>query len=336
LFFLLGPSGSGKTTLLRCLAGFQMPDEGTISIDGQDITRVPPHLRGTAMVFQSYALWPHMTLRENVAFGLEVRRLSREEIRRRTDEALAQVQLLDRADARPAQLSGGQQQRIALARALVVQPRCLLLDEPLSNLDARLREDMRVEIRRICKGAGITAIYVTHDQKEALSMADRLAVLNQGRVEQVGRPAELYGSPVNRFVAGFIGETNFIPGHIERADGETLVVRTRLGLLRARRRGVVRAQPADPITLSIRPECLRLDPAPAGAANMLEGQIRSTAYLGEVARHEIEVNATAGSGEAGPGTLTVFEIRPARGAPENGPVPVRLWVEATDVHALDR
>jgi ABC-type Fe3+/spermidine/putrescine transport system ATPase subunit len=177
LFFLLGPSGCGKTTLLRCVAGFHQPEAGAIRIGDREVTHLPPHRRDTGMVFQSYALWPHLTVAENVAFGLEMRKVRRPEIRRRVAEALARVHMADRAASRPNQLSGGQQQRVALARALVIEPQCLLLDEPLSNLDAKLRLEMRVEIRRICKQAGLTAIYVTHDQKEALSVADRLAVL---------------------------------------------------------------------------------------------------------------------------------------------------------------
>ena len=170
IFFLLGPSGCGKTTLLRCIAGFYRPDNGRIFIGDQDATELAPHERETGMVFQSYALWPHMTVRENVAFGLDLRQVPREELRRRVDDALAMVKMTDRADYKPPQLSGGQQQRVALARALVIRPRCLLLDEPLSNLDAKLRLEMRTEIRRICKDVGLTAIYVTHDQKEALSI----------------------------------------------------------------------------------------------------------------------------------------------------------------------
>ena len=194
LFFLLGPSGCGKTTLLRHIAGFYTPDEGRILIGDEDVTNVPPHRRDTGMVFQSYALWPHMTLAENVAFGLRMRGVGKAETAERVRKALAAVKMEDKASRKPNQLSGGQQQRVALARALVVQPRCLLLDEPLSNLDAKLRLEMRGEIRRICKEAGLTAVYVTHDQKEALSIADRLAVMQAGRLEQVGAPLEAQAS----------------------------------------------------------------------------------------------------------------------------------------------
>ena len=220
LFFLLGPSGCGKTTLLRCIAGFCIPDSGAIRIGDVDISNLPPHERDTGMVFQSYALWPHMTVSENVAFGLELRKISADERKRRVAEALEMVRMTDRSDHKPNELSGGQQQRVALARALIIRPQCLLLDEPLSNLDAKLRLEMRTEIRRICKQARLTAIYVTHDQKESLSIADRLAILDKGRIRQCGKPQEVYLRPNSRFVANFIGETNFIEGAVQRvADG---------------------------------------------------------------------------------------------------------------------
>lgn len=235
LFFLLGPSGCGKTTLLRHLAGFLVPDAGAIWFGDQDVTQLPPHRRGTAMMFQSYALWPHLSVAGNIAFGLEERRLSRAEIAARVDEALALVQLGGLGERRIQQLSGGQQQRVALARALVVRPRCLLLDEPLSNLDARLRLEMRVEIRRICKEFGLTAVYVTHDQAEALSMADRLAVMVAGRLAQVGTPREVYRRPLDRRVAAFIGETNLLPARVLARDAGTGVAmaETPAGRLRA-------------------------------------------------------------------------------------------------------
>ncbi|HVU38773.1 MAG TPA: ABC transporter ATP-binding protein, partial [Opitutales bacterium] len=207
LFFLLGPSAAGKTTLLRCLAGLETPDEGRILFGGEDVTRVEPHLRQTGMVFQNYALWPHLNVADNVGFGLKQQRCPRDEIAERVTAALAAVRLEGQENTRIHQLSGGQQQRVALARALVTQPRCLLLDEPLSNLDARLRHELRGEIRRVCKESGLTAIYVTHDQKEALALADRIAVLAAGRIRQVGAPREIYRRPCDRFVADFIGET---------------------------------------------------------------------------------------------------------------------------------
>src|SRR5476649_1227007 len=204
LFFLLGPSGCGKTTLLRSLAGFYIPDEGKIFFGDEDVTRLAPHKRNTGMMFQSYALWPHMSVAQNVAFGLEERKVARPEITRRVGEALESVHMEAYAERRPNQLSGGQQQRVALARALVIRPRCLLLDEPLSNLDARLRLEMRAEIRRVCKEFKLTTVYVTHDQKEALSIADRMAILDSGHILQVGTPREVYKRPNCKTVANFI------------------------------------------------------------------------------------------------------------------------------------
>jgi len=207
-FFLLGPSGCGKTTLLRMIAGFLEPTSGHVHFGDKEVTRLPAERRDTAMVFQSYALWPHMTVAENVGFGLDVRSVGGSDKDTRVKEALHTVGLSHLADRRIPALSGGQQQRVALARAIVVRPQVLLLDEPLSNLDAKLRVQMRSELRRICKDAGLTAIYVTHDQKEALSMAARIAVLHEGILQQVGTPREVYSHPANRFVADFIGESN--------------------------------------------------------------------------------------------------------------------------------
>jgi len=291
LFFLLGPSGCGKTTLLRCLAGFHIPEEGEIRMGGEDVTRLPAHRRNTGMMFQSYALWPHLTVAENVAFGLEERRVPKAEIRARVGAALEAVRLGDMGGRSPNELSGGQQQRVALARALVVRPRCLLLDEPLSNLDARLRLEMRAEIRRVCKESGLTAIYVTHDQKEALSIADRMAVLDAGRVLQVGAPREIYRRPVDRVVAAFIGESNFIEGEIVAAQGVRATVDTRLG----RFAGVLTRlageapQRGTKVTLSIRPEALQLDAAIVGDNNRIVGSIVEATYLGEAAQYGFAV-----------------------------------------------
>src|SRR5882672_6004613 len=229
LFFLLGPSGCGKTTLLRSMAGFYIPEEGTIRFGDEDVTRLAPHRRNTGMMFQSYALWPHMTVAENVAFGLEERKVAKEEIKRRVGEALESVRMGPYAERRPNQLSGGQQQRVALARALVIRPRCLLLDEPLSNLDAKLRLEMRSEIRRVCKEFKLTTVYVTHDQKEALSISDRMAILESGRILQVGTPREIYRRPARKTVAHFIGETDFLPGRVLGRSGGYLMVETAVG-----------------------------------------------------------------------------------------------------------
>jgi len=308
LFFLLGPSGCGKTTLLRHIAGFYTPNEGVIRIGGEDVTHIPPHRRDTGMVFQSYALWPHMTIAENVAFGLQMRRTPKAEIDRRVRDALAAVKMEARAKSRPNQLSGGQQQRIALARALVVQPRCLLLDEPLSNLDAKLRLEMRIEIRRICKAAGLTAVYVTHDQKEALSIADRLAVMRDGHIEQVGTPLEVYRRPKNTFVAAFIGETNFLPPGF---FGDALDA------------------PASG-RLSVRPETIRFGEPPAGEAALpFAGTLHGTVYLGETAQHLMDVTDPDGARR----TITVFQLNPERIARDE-PRHVTAWVHRSDVVVL--
>jgi iron(III) transport system ATP-binding protein len=220
-FAFLGPSGSGKTTLLRLIAGFGRPASGRIVIDGRDIVDLPPWSRNVGMVFQNYALWPHMTVARNVAFGLERRRVSRAKIDERVHAVLELVGLADFAHRRPAQLSGGQQQRVALARTLVIEPQVLLLDEPLSNLDAKLRVEMRSELKSLQSKLGITTIYVTHDQEEANAVADRLAVLDRGRIQQIGTPLELYDHPANRFVAGFLGTDNLIDGTV--AENGTFV-----------------------------------------------------------------------------------------------------------------
>lgn len=305
LFFLLGPSGCGKTTLLRAIAGFCKPDAGRIWIGDRDVTEVPAYLRDTGMVFQSYALWPHMTVRQNVAFGLELRGLSRAEIRQRVDDMLAIVHLTDRAEHRPAQLSGGQQQRVALARAAVIQPQCLLLDEPLSNLDARLRMEMRGEIRRICKQAGLTAIYVTHDQKEALSIADRLAVLNVGRICQVGAPQEVYARPTSRFVASFIGETNLLAGRLESIENSRARVDTLMGPVECSALSTPALAVGAKVAVSVRPESIRLGAGPAGTINAFPATLRMTNYLGEVAQHQLDVRGPGGAVE-----LRAFEVQP--------------------------
>ena len=223
LFFILGPSGCGKTTLLRLVAGFDEPDGGRILFGERDITDTPPEKRNTGMVFQNYALWPHMNVAQNVSFGLEMHRIPRQERTARIDRALAMVQMADYAGHLPGQLSGGQQQRIALARALVFEPDLVLLDEPLSNLDARLRIEMRRQIKLLHEQLGRTMIYVTHDQTEALSMADRVAVMHAGKISQVGTPRELYDRPANAFIANFIGEANMLPGRSRLRDGRLIV-----------------------------------------------------------------------------------------------------------------
>ncbi len=326
LFFLLGPSGCGKTTLLRAIAGFNEPDGGQILIGDRDVTKLPPHKRDTGMVFQSYALWPHMSVAQNVAFGLEMRKLGKAETQKRVQEALEMVKMSDRATHKPNQLSGGQQQRVALARALVIHPQCLLLDEPLSNLDAKLRLEMRTEIRRICKEAGLTAIYVTHDQKEALSVADRLAVLNGGVVEQCGAPREVYRRPVSMFVASFIGETNFIPGVFRGGEGERVTIDTELGTF-VSTAPISGVKNGDAVTISLRPETLRLDEASASAPNQLDGIVHDSVYLGEVAQHQVRVGGEKAM------NLKVFDLNP-RIIARDGEEAARVWVDPSDVVVL--
>src|SRR5689334_4859588 len=231
LLLLLGPSGCGKSTLLRAIAGFVVPDQGTIRFGDEEVAHLPPHRRNTGMVFQSFALWPHLSVGENVAFGLRERKVGKSEIARRVEESLEAVRMGERANRRIDQLSGGEQQRVALARALVIRPNCLLLDEPLSNLDAALRHSMRDEIRRICKEFRLTAVYVTHDQKEALAVADRIAVMKGGRILQIDTPLEVYRRPLSRAVAAFIGETNLLSGTVVDARSEEVRVRTAVGEL---------------------------------------------------------------------------------------------------------
>ncbi len=292
LFFLLGPSGCGKTTLLRHIAGFYQPDAGSIFFGEDNVTRLPAHKRGTGMMFQSYALWPHLNVAQNVAFGLEERNRPKDEIEDRVGKALELVKLGGLGARRISQLSGGQQQRVALARALVVRPRCLLLDEPLSNLDAKLRHEMRSEIRRICKEFGLTGIYVTHDRDEALSMADRLAVMEGGRIAQIGTPQDVYRDPASRMVAEFIGETNFIPAKVRGASSEAgfFEVETSFGPLRARtHREDWHPAPGTEVTLSVRPEALTFGHV-LESTNRFPGNITDTTYLGSTVQYEFQIS----------------------------------------------
>lgn len=331
LFFLLGPSGCGKTTLLRCIAGFNEPDSGQVFIGERDVTRVPPHERDTGMVFQSYALWPHMTVAENVAFGLEMRKINKTEIKQRVAEALEMVQMTDRGGYKPNQLSGGQQQRVALARALVVKPTCLLLDEPLSNLDAKLRLEMRSEIRRICKSSGLTAVYVTHDQNEALSIADRLVVLNHGHIQQLGTPQQVYRQPGNRFVAEFIGESNFINGEVKAINEDRLVVTTAAGDIVNCREVGQEFSINQKVILSIRPEAIRFGTPPPGIGNVFNGLVHDTLYLGEMAQHQ--VNIAINNRQDTVLTLKVFELNPKMYARDQAQQ-ATLWFAPEDVSVL--
>jgi iron(III) transport system ATP-binding protein len=285
LFFMLGPSGCGKTTLLRLIAGFYEPDGGSILFGDKDITTLPPEKRNAGMVFQNYALWPHMNVSENVSFGLEMHRVPISERQSRIDKALAMVQMSDYAGHLPSQLSGGQQQRIALARALVFEPDIVLLDEPLSNLDAKLRLEMRQQIRRLHDELGLTMIYVTHDQTEALSMADRVAVMQSGKVSQIGSPRELYDRPANSFIAGFIGEANILAGHSRPMEGRVLV-KTVAGEIESTifGKGLGTGQA---VHCCIRPENLRLVAESAAGDNVISGTLVGTGYLGSHEQHFI-------------------------------------------------
>jgi putative spermidine/putrescine transport system ATP-binding protein len=261
-FTMLGPSGSGKTTTLRVIAGFERPDEGTVELGGKDVSELPPYARDVNTVFQDYALFPHMTVQENVEYGLRVKKVARGERRRRAGEALTLVQLDGYGGRKPAQLSGGQRQRVALARAIVNRPQALLLDEPLGALDLKLRQELQVELKRIQQELGITFVYVTHDQEEALTMSDRLAVFNQGKIEQIGAPAEVYEHPASEFIAGFIGVSNVL----ER-DGRRFTVR---------------------------PEKIRLlgeGEHPEQGVNVEEGRIRDVVYVGAITRYHVELDA---------------------------------------------
>ncbi len=324
LFFLLGPSGCGKTTLLRSVAGFAEPDSGTITLGDRDITRLPPHQRNTAMVFQSYALWPHMTVLENVAFGLRLRGINRRQRNQQAMQTLEWVQMRELASRKPNQLSGGQQQRVALARALAVDPDCLLLDEPLSNLDAKLRLEMRSEIQRIHHQTSLTILYVTHDQKEALSLADRVALMRDGKIVQVGTPREMYHRPTSRFAAGFLGEANFLDGTVrslaaapaaEQAAGQgtwadndrQAIVDSPLGVLSGRAADSTLAA-AGQCQIMVRPEALQLRPAhdasphSAGAAsdtalapaglNIFAARVEMVTFLGEMEQVIVKTAAT--------------------------------------------
>jgi iron(III) transport system ATP-binding protein len=284
LVTLLGPSGCGKTTTLRLIAGFEYPTEGTIRLDGQVINQEPPHKRGMSMVFQSYAIFPHLTVFENTAYGLNVQRLSKKEVQERVARSLALVELTGLENRAPNQLSGGQQQRVALARALVMEPKVLLMDEPLSNLDAKLREQMRTEIRRIQKRLGITSVYVTHDQVEAMTLSDRIVVMNEGNIEQIGTPTEIYRKPQTRFVADFIGTANFAQGMVlERSDGQLAVdaLGTRLTVPAPGNE----YQPGQGAVLVIRPEMVEIDPV----EKQVEGTVRRATYLGNVVEYDVEV-----------------------------------------------
>jgi iron(III) transport system ATP-binding protein len=324
LFFLLGPSGCGKTTVLRVIAGFERPDRGTVRFDHRVMNDVPPHRRNTGMVFQNYALWPHLSVEDNVAYGLAVRHMPRRERRRRVGAALEMVRMAGFEGRLPAQLSGGQQQRVALARALVIQPDVVLLDEPLSNLDAKLRLEMRAEIMRIHQAAGTTTIYVTHDQKEALSVAERLAVIRDGRIEQVGSPREVYRQPVDEFVATFVGEANTLVGTVSEAVAGLIRVETPLGVIGATGHGAVGVT----VALCVRPEaCTVSRDRSEGATNCVGARLLRRTYLGEVEQYDLLV------GEDLPWKATMLNPRESL---EPGDTPVYVTFAPEDVMVFPR
>lgn len=285
---LLGPSGSGKTTSLMMLAGFETPTAGEITLAGKRLNNVPPHKRDIGMVFQNYALFPHMTVAENLAFPLSVRGMSKADVGEKVKRSLSMVQLDAFAGRYPAQLSGGQQQRVALARALVFEPQLVLMDEPLGALDKQLREHMQMEIKHIHQRLGVTVVYVTHDQSEALTMSDRVAVFHQGEIQQIAPPRELYESPRNTFVAQFIGENNRFAGELVERTGDTCTVQLGRGE-KVQALAVNVGQPGDAVSLSIRPERIRLNAAAEGCDNRFSGRVSEFIYLGDHVRVRLEV-----------------------------------------------
>ncbi|BBN94566.1 polyamine-transporting ATPase [Deinococcus grandis] len=305
-FSLLGPSGCGKTTLLRILAGFESPDAGAVLIGGQDMTGVPPHKRDVNTVFQSYALFPHMTVQDNVAFGLRMKGVPAAQIRGRVLQALERVRIADFAARRPDQLSGGQRQRVALARAIVNEPQVLLLDEPLSALDLKLRKELQVELANLQETLGMTFVFVTHDQEEALVMSDRIAVMNRGRVEQLGRAEELYERPRTAFVANFLGSSNLIPGTVLTVDGHEATVQTEHGPLRTTHG--VGLRPGQSVTLSVRPEKLRMERDDETEGNEIRARVDDIVYTGAENQYLLQ---------AGGQQLVAFQLNADIGADED-------------------
>jgi spermidine/putrescine transport system ATP-binding protein len=291
-FAMLGPSGCGKTTTLRMIAGFEQPNSGQVIIDGRDFAGIPPYHRPVNTVFQDYALFPHMTILQNIMFGLEMEKVARKDAQKRAQEALEMVRLPHIAGRRPRELSGGQQQRVALARALVKRPKVLLLDEPLGALDLKLRREMQIELKTMQQELGITFVFVTHDQEEAMTMANRIAVMEGGHVLQVGRPEEIYETPATRFVADFIGETNFIDGIVIEDHGETGTVRLDADTVVNAMMGEMDLEAGQPISVAIRPERIMLRPydtqIPEGAS-VVSGQIRQISYIGTDTRYLVRI-----------------------------------------------
>jgi putative spermidine/putrescine transport system ATP-binding protein len=302
----LGPSGCGKTTTLRMIAGFEQPTSGRITIDGRDVTRVPPNRRNVGMVFQSYALFPNMTVAENIGFGLKVRKRPNEQIRKRVGELLELINLPDKGGRYPYQLSGGQQQRVALARALAFEPQVLLLDEPLSALDAKIRVALRHEIRQIQRQLGITTVYVTHDQEEALSLSDRVVVMSEGRMEQVGTPFEIYNFPSTSFVASFVGTLNVLPGVVTDASrGELTIAGQPVRIART-----FEGSSGREVSIALRPEMVSLGVG-ANGENRLTGKVVDVSFLGSIVRIRVRLGDRNGSGAALGGATGVTQVAAA-------------------------
>lgn len=288
LFTLLGPSGCGKTTTLRLIAGFYIPDEGKIYFGGNEVQDIPTSKRNIGMVFQNYALWPHMTVTKNVAYGLQFKHIPKSEWPKLVNEALNKVGLVGYEARYPGQLSGGQQQRVALARALALNPDVLLLDEPLSNLDAKIRGSVRAEIRKLQQSLGITTVYVTHDQEEALTLSDRIGIMNEGKLVQIGSPHELYERPVSRFVADFIGTNNLVQGVIRSKADKWYTVETPIGMITGMSYSECNA--GDKCTVSFRPENIKVLQAKdeASSDNVIDGKVGFASYMGNTLRYEVE------------------------------------------------
>ena len=305
LVTLLGPSGCGKTTTLRMIAGFEFPTSGDIFLDNQEINNLPPHKRDMSMVFQSYAIFPHLSVYENVAYGLKVAKVSKKETQERVDKTLALVELSGYEKRAPNQLSGGQQQRVALARALIMEPKVLLMDEPLSNLDAKLREQMRGEIRRIQQLINITSVYVTHDQVEAMTISDRIVVMNEGRIEQVGTPTEIYRHPRSRFVADFIGRANFVPGVVQSPENGQLTIDL-MGCTLSVAGADDQYSSGTDVTVVIRPEMMVLNPSDGAH---VDGIVKRSSYLGDVVEYDVQVGEQMLSlVETDPRHLTIYQV----------------------------
>ena len=323
---LLGPSGSGKTTTLMMLAGFETPTNGEIYLDGEAISNIPPYKRGIGMVFQNYALFPHMTVNENLSFPLEVRKLNKSDIKDKVSKALSMVELDDFGNRMPLQLSGGQQQRVALARALVFEPRLVLMDEPLGALDKKLREQMQYEIKHIHENIGITVVYVTHDQSEALTMSNRIAVFDDGIVQQLSTPDILYEKPENAFVAQFIGENNQIKGKVQSINGNNCVVKTNTGEIIKALKVNINSE-GETTTVSLRPERVEINSTNSNFENIFEAKIKELIYLGDHIRTRVEI--------CGYDQFIVKVPNTYKGAEFKEGVSVKLAWKANDSRALD-